>query len=142
MVNFWLLQVTRLPDTMSWRVSRERHGRCIQPMAFSSADRRRRIDGLATQPVAMRVCFSGTLRRRLLFPSSARNALSERIIGCAFKVSNTLGVGFLENLDENALVHEIRKSGLTALPRHSINVVYDGIVVGEYFADILVNDTL
>jgi GxxExxY protein len=42
------------------------------------------------------------------------NALTERIIGCAFRVSNGLGCGFLEKVYENALVHELRKSGLTA----------------------------
>ena len=41
------------------------------------------------------------------------NRLSEHIIGCAFNVLNTLGAGFLEKVYENALVHELRKSGLT-----------------------------
>jgi GxxExxY protein len=70
------------------------------------------------------------------------NALTERIISCAFKVSNTLGCGFLEKVYENALVHELRKNGLMAEPQHPINVVYDGVVVGEYFADILVENTV
>ena len=38
--------------------------------------------------------------------------LTEKIIGCAFKVSNTLGPGFLEKVYENALAHELRKAGL------------------------------
>ena len=38
--------------------------------------------------------------------------LTERIIGCAFKVSNTLGCGYLEKVYENALAHELRKAGL------------------------------
>src|SRR5438552_1572584 len=70
------------------------------------------------------------------------NALTERIIGCAFKVSNTLGCGFLEKVYENALVHELLKNGFKAEPQHLINVLYDGLVVGEFFADILVNDTI
>jgi GxxExxY protein len=41
------------------------------------------------------------------------NQLSERIIGCAFRVLNTLGTGFLEKVYENALAHELRESGLT-----------------------------
>lgn len=73
---------------------------------------------------------------------SELNALTERIIGCAFKVANTLGVGFLEKVYENALVHELRKNGLVAEPQKPISVIYDGVVVGEYFADILVNDTV
>jgi GxxExxY protein len=70
------------------------------------------------------------------------NALTESIIGCAFKALNTLGVGFLEKVYENALVHELRKNGLVAEPQKQIDVVYDGVVVGEFFADVLVNDTV
>ncbi len=70
------------------------------------------------------------------------NALTERIIGCAFKVSNVLGCGFLEKVYQNALVHELRKNGLKAEPQHAINVYYDGVLVGEYFADILVESTV
>lgn len=67
------------------------------------------------------------------------NGLSERIIGCAFAVSNTLGVGFLEKVNENALAHELRKAGLTVQQQYSMAVRYDGIIVGEYVADFLVN---
>jgi GxxExxY protein len=64
------------------------------------------------------------------------NGMTEKIIGCAFKVSNTLGCGFLERVYENALVHELRKNGFRAHPQHPITVYYDGVLVGEYFADI------
>ncbi len=70
------------------------------------------------------------------------NRLTEKIIACAFTVSNVLGVGFLEKVYENALVHELRKNGVLAEAQRSIMVLYDGVVVGEYFADILVNDTV
>jgi GxxExxY protein len=70
------------------------------------------------------------------------NALTERIIGCAFKVSNALGCGFLEKVYENALVYELRKSGMRVYAQQPINVVYDGVVVGEYYADILVADAV
>ena len=70
------------------------------------------------------------------------NKLTERIIGCAFKVANTLGAGFLEQVYQNALVHELRKDGLKAEPQLSINVCYDGVVVGKYQADVLVEDTV
>jgi GxxExxY protein len=76
-------------------------------------------------------------------PTEGRlNVLTERIIGCAFKVSNTLGCGFLEKVYENALVHELRKNGLKADPQHPANVYYDGVLVGEFFADVLVEDTV
>jgi GxxExxY protein len=70
------------------------------------------------------------------------HALTERIIGCAFKVSNTLGSGFLEKVYENALVIELRKIGLKAEPQQLVNVLYDGQVVGEFCTDILVADTV
>jgi GxxExxY protein len=64
--------------------------------------------------------------------------LSERIIGCAYAVSNGLGAGFLEKVYENALAHELRKSGLRVEQQHGLSVEYDGIIVGEYAADLLV----
>ena len=70
------------------------------------------------------------------------NNLTERIIGCAFTVSNALGCGFLEKVYENALAHELRKNGFQVKQQEPIKVLYDGVVVGEYFADILVNDTV
>src|SRR3954462_1254417 len=70
------------------------------------------------------------------------NALTEKVIGCAFKVSNTLGCGFLEKAYENALTHELRKNRLRAELQRPINVYHDGVVVGEFFADILVEGSL
>ena len=60
------------------------------------------------------------------------NLLSKRIIGCALTVLHTLGTGFLEKVYENALVHELRKSGLAVSQQHPMVVRYNGIVVGEY----------
>jgi GxxExxY protein len=72
----------------------------------------------------------------------ALNALSERIIGAAYKVSNTLGAGFLEKVYENALAHELRKSGLRVEQQFPIPVYYDGVLVGDFFADLLVEATV
>jgi len=66
--------------------------------------------------------------------------VTESIIRCGIKVSNTLGAGFLEKVYENALVLELNKSGLTAEQQKKIAVIYEGAVVGDYFADVLVND--
>ena len=66
--------------------------------------------------------------------------ITEKIIGCAHKVSNTLGSGFVEKVYENALAHETRKDGLKVIQQHPIKVVYDGIIVGEFFADMLVDE--
>jgi GxxExxY protein len=70
------------------------------------------------------------------------NALSEQIIRCAFTVSNTLGSGFLEKVYENALAHELRTTGLTVAQQFGISITYDGVVVGEYAADLLVEDAV
>ncbi len=70
------------------------------------------------------------------------NRLSERVIGCAFQVSNTLGAGYLEKVYENALAHELRKAGLRVLQQHGVAVTYDGITVGDYIVDILVESSL
>ena len=69
---------------------------------------------------------------------SMDDALTERIIGCAFKVANTLGPGFLEKVYENALAHELHKAGILAVQQQSIQVHYDGILVGDFIADLVV----
>jgi GxxExxY protein len=68
--------------------------------------------------------------------------LTEKIIGCMFKVANSLGCGFLEKVYENALAHELRKAGLRVLQQHPIPVFYDGVLVGDYFADLLIDDVI
>ena len=64
--------------------------------------------------------------------------LTKKIIGCAYVVHNTLGAGFLEKVYENALLFELRSEGLDADRQASLKVEYKGIVVGEYFADLVV----
>jgi len=72
-------------------------------------------------------------------PSPDVNLITQKIIGCSFDVSNTLGTGFVEKVYENALVHRIRKStDLIVAQQYPIKVIYDDVVVGEFFADLLV----
>ncbi len=73
-------------------------------------------------------------------PSPEVNAITEKIIGCAYTVSNTLGIGFVEKVYENALAHALRKSGLAIAQQHLITVEFDGELVGEFYADLLVAD--
>ncbi len=68
--------------------------------------------------------------------------ISEKIIGCAYKVANTLGSGFLEKVYENALAHELRKNGLEAKQQVPVTVYYDGSIAGEFVADLLVESEL
>lgn len=65
-------------------------------------------------------------------------ALTEQIIGAFYQVYNGLGYGFLEKVYENALVHTLHKIGLHSEQQLPISVYYDGVVVGEYFADVFV----
>ena len=69
---------------------------------------------------------------------TSNDPLTERILNCAFRVSNELGMGFLEKVYENALAHELGKAGLEVHQQCGIEVHYDGIVVGSYAADLLV----
>ena len=68
--------------------------------------------------------------------------ITEKIIGCAYNVVNGLGAGFLEKIYENALAIEIRKTGLEVEQQKAIRVLYDGKVVGDYFADLLVENSV
>jgi GxxExxY protein len=70
------------------------------------------------------------------------NEITKRIIGCAYAVSNGLGAGFLEKVYENALAHELRKAGLCSEQQKPIKVRYDGIIVGDYLADIVVEESV
>ena len=69
-------------------------------------------------------------------------SLTEQIIGCAYTVANVLGYGFLEKVYESALVIELEKSGLKVCRQQAIKVLHDGIVVGDYFADLIVEDEI
>jgi GxxExxY protein len=67
---------------------------------------------------------------------------TEQIIGCAYRVQNTLGAGFLEQVYEGALEHELIKAGFAVHKQQPINIRYDGVVVGDYVADLVVDQTV
>ena len=68
--------------------------------------------------------------------------LTKIIIGCAYTVHNTLGAGFLEKVYENALCLELKKQGLDAIQQLPIKVYYNNQIVGDYYADIMVNNII
>lgn len=68
--------------------------------------------------------------------------LTEKIIKAFYKVYNTLGYGFLEKVYENVLVIELKKMGFHISQQYNIKVYYDGVIVGDYFADIIVEDNV
>lgn len=64
--------------------------------------------------------------------------LTQAVIGCAMRVHRTLGAGFLESVYENALIHELGRADVPVECQKRIPVYYDGVVVGDFVADLLV----
>ena len=70
------------------------------------------------------------------------NVLTHKVIGCAYKVHNTLGFGFLEKVYENALRVELNKQGIYVRQQPKLPVFYDGNQVGLYFPDLWIDGRL
>jgi GxxExxY protein len=66
-------------------------------------------------------------------------ALTEDIIGAFYAVYNKLGYGFLEKVYENAMIIELASRDIPVVQQAPLRVLYDGKVIGEYFADLLVD---
>jgi GxxExxY protein len=68
--------------------------------------------------------------------------ITEKIIKAYYKVYNKLDYGFLEKVYENAMAIELRKMGFEVKCQYPINVFYESEVIGEYYADIVINDII
>mgnify|MGYP006301120215 CR=1 FL=1 len=68
--------------------------------------------------------------------------LTDKIIGCAYKVYNILGYGFLESVYEKSLLIELLNAGISAEAQTAVLVQYEGHLVAEFKADILVEDVI
>jgi len=68
--------------------------------------------------------------------------LTEKIIGCAYRVYNNMGFGFLESVYEKCMLIELRNAGLVAESQKPITVRYENEVVGDFIADIVVNNAI
>jgi GxxExxY protein len=66
--------------------------------------------------------------------------LTKQIIGCAYKVYNTMGFGYLESVYEKSMLIELQKVGIVAQSQVPIDVFYENQNVGKFVADILVED--
>lgn len=66
--------------------------------------------------------------------------LTSKIIKAFYQVNDALGYGFLEKVYENAMIIELKKMNLEVLQQEKIEVFYEGFQVGNYFADIIVNN--
>ncbi len=68
--------------------------------------------------------------------------LTDKIIKVFYQVYNGLGYGFLEKVYENAMMIELQSNGLSCVKQQPIKVHYKGMLIGDYFADIIVNDVV
>jgi GxxExxY protein len=68
--------------------------------------------------------------------------LTGKVIGCAMTVHRKLGPGFLESVYQNALAHELRKEGVRVKCERALVVMYDGVVVGEFSADMVIEESV
>ena len=68
--------------------------------------------------------------------------LAYQIVGCAMRVHSTLGYGFLEKVYENALMILLEQEGINAVQQAPISVYFEEQIVGEYFADILIDEKI
>jgi GxxExxY protein len=68
--------------------------------------------------------------------------LTEKIIACAYKVYNKMGYGYLESVYEKCMLIELASVGLIAEAQKALKVFYEGHIVGDFVADIIVNDTV
>ncbi len=76
------------------------------------------------------------------FRDSKHAELTEKIIRIFYRVYNRLGYGFLEKVYENAMMIEFRAEAVPAVAQYPIKVTYQGKTVGEYYADIVVDNTV
>lgn len=68
--------------------------------------------------------------------------VAEKVIKAFYKIYNTLGYGFLEKVYENAMAIELQKMGFEIKCQYPITVYYENEIVGEYYADIIINDII
>jgi len=79
---------------------------------------------------------------KILPMSLLHQEITEKIIQAYYKVYNKLSYGFLERVYENSMMVELRKAGLHCEKQKAIKVYYEGIEVGDYFADIVVENKI
>jgi GxxExxY protein len=69
-------------------------------------------------------------------------SLTQSILEACFEVSNELGSGFLESVYENALLIAISQKGLKVEAQHALSVTFRGAIIGQFFADLWVEDSV
>lgn len=77
---------------------------------------------------------------RLIKTDLIHGEVTDQILAAFYHVYNSMGVGFLEKVYENAMLIELRQRGIRAVSQFPISVTYNNEVVGEYYADLLVEE--
>lgn len=70
------------------------------------------------------------------------DSIIQKIIAAAYAVQNQLGAGFLEKVYEKALTIELKKLGVDFQTQYPIDVFYDDVKIGDFYADLFINDRL
>ena len=109
-------------------------------MAQINADRKNRIKNVCEDQryevsVYLRAIKANGMKNRYKYSD-----ITEKIIKAFYKVYNTLGYGFLEKVYENALAIELKQQGFSIVQQAPLKIYYNDQLVGEYFADLLVED--
>ncbi len=84
--------------------------------------------------------MSGNFISNFMNPTFRHTELTDKIIKAYYQVYNTLGYGFLEKVYENAMFIELKKMGLYIQKQKNITVFYENEEVGDYFADLIVDE--
>ena len=71
-----------------------------------------------------------------------KQELTGKILAACFEVSNELGCGFLESVYQNALIIALQEKGLTVEPEHELTVIFRGQAIGQFYADLLVENNV
>ncbi len=82
----------------------------------------------------------GRIKRASMEKKFLHKELTYQIIGAAFEVQKVLGYGFLEKVYENALIQELQLRGIRVATQYPIKVEYKGVEVGDYYADMIVEN--
>lgn len=69
-------------------------------------------------------------------------SVADKIIECALRVSDVLGVGFIDKVYERAFLYELEKNRIQTEVQYPMNVYYEGIIVGDFIADVLVQNCI
>ena len=94
------------------------------------------------QKKSCKSCRSCLKKQVDLVKTMKHKEITHQIIGCTYQVFNGLGFGFLESVYKQAMIIELKKKGLAVQPERPLRVYYDNKIVGEFLADLFVENEI